>query len=123
VANDTIKDIISYTVKSLEPLELVQAGIPTGAKCGSIWIDDAFKKWLRTILKDKYKVLDPRDTKNKHRSFATEGPEMRAIMKVFDTYKRKFSKEARDVKLDLPEPLDTHNEKNHVIDGELVITA
>jgi hypothetical protein len=105
-------------------MELEEVGIPTGDKCGSIFIDDAFKEWLRNILGAKhYRTLDSRSTKNRIRSHATESGEMRAIMKVFDPYKKKFTKDGRDFKLDLPEPLDNLSLKDHIIDGELTIKA
>ena len=48
---------------------------------------------------------------------------MRAVMKVFDEKKKKFSNKVRDMKLDLPTPLDNLNIPGKVVAGELTITA
>jgi len=47
---------------------------------------------------------------------------MRAVMKVFDEKKRKFSNNVRNMKLDLPEPLDNLNIPGKVSGGEVTIT-
>jgi hypothetical protein len=47
---------------------------------------------------------------------------MRALMKTFDGYKRKFSGDHRDIKMDLPEPLDDLTVGKQVLGGELTIT-
>jgi hypothetical protein len=94
-----------------------------GAKCGSIYIDEAFKRWLKKLIGDEnYKELDPRNASQKISSHATEGKEMRALMKAFDSCKRKFSRDHRDMKMDLPEPLDDLSIGNQVVGGELTIT-
>jgi len=71
---------------------------------------------------ENYQELDPRNASQKISSHATEGKQMRAIMKAFDGYKRKFGKDHRDMKMDLPEPLDDLNIENKVVGGELTIT-
>ena len=49
---------------------------------------------------------------------------MRDVMKAFDEKKRKFSQnDVRDVKLDLPKPLDNLNIPGKVLGGELTITV
>lgn len=49
---------------------------------------------------------------------------MREVMKDFDEKKRKFSnKDVRDMKLDLPKPLDNLNIPGKVLGGELTITV
>ena len=53
-------DIVSYQVERLSPLKLIPVGVPTGSRCGSIFIDQAFKQWLRELLTDDfYLQLDP----------------------------------------------------------------
>jgi hypothetical protein len=47
---------------------------------------------------------------------------MRALMKTFDGYKRKFCGDHRDIKMDLPEPLDDLTVGKQVLGGELTIT-
>jgi len=51
-----------------------------------------------------------------------EGKQMRGLMKSFDGYKRKFCTEHRDIKVDLPEPLDDLTIGTKVLGGELTIT-
>jgi hypothetical protein len=70
-----------------------------------------------------YRALDPRGTAQKISAHTTEGKQMRAVMKAFDGQKRKFSNNVRDVKLDLPEPLDNLNIAGKVSEGELTITG
>jgi hypothetical protein len=48
---------------------------------------------------------------------------MRVLMKDFDERKKKFSNNARDMKLDLPEPLENLNIPGKVLEGELTITV
>jgi hypothetical protein len=66
--------------------------------------------------------LDPRNASQKISSHATEGKEMRELMKLFGGYKRKFSKDHRDIKMDLPEPLDDLTVGTKLLGGELTIT-
>lgn len=48
---------------------------------------------------------------------------MRAVIEKFNGIKRKFSNTARrDMKLDLPKPLDNLNIPGKVIQGEITIT-
>ena len=47
---------------------------------------------------------------------------MRKLMKDFVEKKKRFSSKVRDMKLDLPKPLDNLNIPGHVSGGELTIT-
>ena len=47
---------------------------------------------------------------------------MRAIMKAFDRYKRRFTNDEREMRIDLPRPLDNLNIPGRVKEGELTIT-
>jgi hypothetical protein len=69
-----------------------------------------------------YRALDPGSTGQKISAHTTEGEQMRAVMKVFDEKKKKFSNNVRDMKLDLPKPLDNLNIPGKVLGGELTIT-
>lgn len=70
-----------------------------------------------------YHALDPKSKSQKISTHTTEGGKMRAVMKVFDEKKKKFSNKVRDMKLDLPTPLDNLNIPGKVVAGELTITA
>jgi hypothetical protein len=95
----------------------------TGAKCGSVYIDGAFKDWLQKLIGDKnYRELDPRNASQKISSHATEGRQMRQLMKQFDTLKRDFNKGEPDKGIDLPDPLDDLSVGDNVEEGELTIT-
>jgi hypothetical protein len=95
----------------------------TGAKCGSVYIDGAFKGWLQKLIGDEnYRELDPRNASQKISSHATEGKQMRKLMGGFDIMKRNFSKAQPDKKIDLPAPLDELNIENKVDDGEITVT-
>jgi hypothetical protein len=95
-----------------------------GAKCGSIFIDMAFKKWLRDLIgEDKYQVLDRTPPTYKIYSHESEGEQMRKLMKTFLYQKQKFRNGiARDISMDLPEPYQNLNLEHKVIDGEITIT-
>lgn len=47
---------------------------------------------------------------------------MRALMKEFDIKKRQFTSDFRDIRLDLPEPLENLNLEGRVRGGEIKIT-
>jgi len=81
-----------------------------GRKCGSIFIDKAFKKWLKEKLGEHYRELDP-DHDGEIKSHAIEGPRMQALMKDFIAAKEAFgSQEQTEIRIHLPQPLDTLNE-------------
>lgn len=114
-------DIVSYQVESLEPLKLVPVGVPTGGRCGSIFIDQAFKDWLRDLLTDEYYLqLDPDADLNN--MYGIECEAIRKIMSEFDTIKREFHKESGDMFLDLPEPLNNLTLPGRVDGGQVTIT-
>jgi len=96
----------------------------TGAKCGSVYIDMAFKRWLRRLLGDEnYQQLDPTDVSQMVSSHTIQGRYMREIMKKFDGYKKKFRNGYDDnIRLDLPEPLEDLDIEGRVSYGEIKIT-
>lgn len=47
---------------------------------------------------------------------------MRELMSEFNKLKRKFSKDHRDMRMDLPAPLDNLNMDTSVVGGEITIT-
>ncbi|KAJ4985396.1 hypothetical protein SVAN01_09151 [Stagonosporopsis vannaccii] len=50
-------DLISYRIRSLSPFELEECTAATGALCGSIFIDQAFEKYIRTIVGESHSTL------------------------------------------------------------------
>ncbi|KAH6665947.1 hypothetical protein B0J14DRAFT_203950 [Halenospora varia] len=110
-------DVVSYKVVQLEPtIALEEVGCPTGAKCGSSYIDGYFKMWLRKLLGERnYRKLDPTAVGGKSNNNSSEGPHMRAIMDTFDGHKKEFRSDGRDIKLDLTEP----SLANITIDGKV----
>ena len=73
---------------------------------------------------DRYSKLDPGSAGQKISAHATEGEQMRKLMKKFDERKKKFSRnDARDIPLDLPKPLENLNIPGKVLGGQLTITA
>lgn len=94
-----------------------------GEKCGSIFINLAFKKWLRELIgPENYQQLDQAQLVEKISSHDAEGERMRTLMKSFDIFKRKFVQGHRDIKIDLPEPLENLNLDNRVVGGQITIT-
>lgn len=132
---------MSYRVKALHPLELERIGIPTGSvnnvlplesrnftyikagkKCGSTYIDLAFKQWLLQLLGQKrFKEIDP-DFDGKISSHTTEGEAMRELMTAFTLRKESFTKHSGNMSVDLPVPLDALNLDTRIIGGRVTIT-
>lgn len=100
-------DVVSYRVQALHPvLQLDQIGAPTGRKCGSIFINQRFKEWIRMLLGDEeYRKLDPNLDIERNAAHASETPAMRALMKKFDALKKNFNMDSHEVRLTLPPPL------------------
>jgi hypothetical protein len=94
-----------------------------GFKCGSVFIDLAFKDWLRDLLgEDNYLKLDPTQARGKITSFDREGEQMRKLMGMFNILKRNFKKGYGDKHMTLPEPLNNLNMHNKVDLGQITIT-
>ncbi|KAH7073280.1 hypothetical protein FB567DRAFT_611506 [Paraphoma chrysanthemicola] len=116
-------DAVGFKVKQISPsLELEQMTIPTGAKCGSGFINKDFKKWLRRILKAEYAELDPITEDDDLSAHATESGAMRELMKAFDAHKKAFHQDSTDMHIDLPRPLHKSNIPGNVEQGDLIIT-
>ncbi|KAH7078751.1 hypothetical protein BKA63DRAFT_591475 [Paraphoma chrysanthemicola] len=116
-------DAVGFKVKQISPsLELEQMTIPTGARCGSSFINKDFKKWLRRILKAEYAKLDPITEDDDISAHATEGGAMRELMKAFDAHKKAFHQDSTEMHIDLPRPLHQSNIPGKVEQGDLSIT-
>ncbi|KIW81283.1 hypothetical protein Z517_04308 [Fonsecaea pedrosoi CBS 271.37] len=117
-------DVVSYKVKQVEPsLVLERIGVPTGDKCGAIYIDIAFKEWLRQQLGNKYyEKLDLNQDLQRVSSHTCESKAMRELMKSFDVLKKQFHKNHRDMALDLPAPLHNLTLEGRVDCGEIKIS-
>jgi hypothetical protein len=124
-------------VANVSPLELQQVGTPTSLstphksrrltlsddKCGSTYIDRAFKVWLRKILgKERYSKLDPL-CGERVTAHTSEGAKMRVVMSEFDRHKRAFKGEEGVMKIGLPSPLNNISVHGHINQGLLSITA
>lgn len=116
-------DVVSYRIKAVHPvLQLDQIGPPTGRKCGSIFINQKFKYWLRGFLGDgEYRKLDPNLDIERNATHASETPAMRALMKKFDALKKGFEPNSRDFKVTLPEPLQNLSIPGRVNQGLMII--
>ena len=67
-------------------------------------------------------MLDPGIASQKISTHYTEGMQMRAITREFGRCKRKFAKNARDIMINLPKPLENLNIDSKVVGGEITIT-
>lgn len=93
-----------------------------GGKCGSAFIDTAFKAWLRDeIGVGEYEKLDPVNARQRLSAHTVESGPMRELIKEFEKKKKTFSNAKQDVKLTLPAPLDRLTIKGRVNEGELII--
>lgn len=117
-------DVISYKVKALEPVfEIEAVGEAEGKKCGAIFINIAFKTWLRELIGTaNYQMLDQAQVSHKIGSYDAEGERMRILMKDFDNKKKLFTKGSRDIRITLPEPLDGLDIPGKVEQGQITIT-
>jgi hypothetical protein len=104
--------------------EKSEADLRVGKKCGSIYIDRAFKRWLKGLIgKDNYEKLDPNNNVGRISSHYVEGQLMRQLMKRFDSSKQDFSRTFHDIKMTLPGPeLKNLHIPGRVNQGEIIIT-
>jgi hypothetical protein len=133
--------VVAYKVKRLRPFEIelfeqpigkvlestcfckISTNSIIGAKCGSIFINLAFKVWLRNLLGEtNYQELDQGQMNYKISSHDAEAERMRDLISKFDVHKRKFMRGYRDIKIDLPEPFENLNLDNRVSGGQITIT-
>jgi hypothetical protein len=78
-----------------------------GKKCGAIFINLAFKRWLRALIGPaRYHQLDPNKLSDKISSRDAEGEMMRELMSKFEAKKKAFKPESRAMHIDLPESFD-----------------
>lgn len=93
-----------------------------GDKCGSIFVNLAFKDWLRDLIGDeRYKQLDQAPMDSKISSHHAEGERMRELMKNFEIQKKGFTTNSRDIRIDLPEPFENLTLDGVVQGGEITI--
>ena len=75
---DNKQDLICYRVLALEPFSIEECTPPTGAACGSVYLDQGFEAMIRQRLgREATSILTPR--------VAAE------IISQFDTLKRRFN--------------------------------
>ncbi|KAF2658712.1 hypothetical protein K491DRAFT_755999 [Lophiostoma macrostomum CBS 122681] len=119
-------DVVSYKVTQLSPtLQIEQICKPTGRKCGSVFINLAFKKWLRMLIGEQnYRELDPELGETKISSHSAEGPAMRELMRDFNARKEIFhSHYGEDIRIDLPAPKDNLTLPGKVNAGQIRISS
>jgi hypothetical protein len=93
-----------------------------GRKCGSLFVNLAFKRWLKDLLGNElYQDLDQGQISYKISSHDTEGERMRNLMKAFEIRKQRFTVGSRDIRLDLPEPLHNLSLPDRVNCGRITI--
>ncbi|KAJ4245283.1 hypothetical protein NW762_014153, partial [Fusarium torreyae] len=57
-------DFISYKVNNLKPLEIEECAVGDGGLCGSVCLDIAFEKYIKTLVgESQYNRLKDRDKK------------------------------------------------------------
>ncbi|KAH8685431.1 hypothetical protein BGZ60DRAFT_522721 [Tricladium varicosporioides] len=120
-------DVVSYKVTQVLPkLEMEPVTYATGDKCGSVFINLAFKQWLRELIgPENYQKLDESPVVQKITAHDAEGPHMREVMAEFDSWKRKFKKGYRDIKIEFSEdsPLANLDIPGKVFGAEFTIKS
>ncbi|KUJ18836.1 uncharacterized protein LY89DRAFT_717366 [Mollisia scopiformis] len=126
-------DVVSYQVKQLQPtFEIEPVTLPTGKKCGSIFINLKFKEWLKWHLGEElYQELDQAEESEQEQgqrttkisSHDSEGMRMRELMKRFDIQKRRFRNDPdkEPILINLPEPFEDLNLDDRVWGGQVTI--
>lgn len=117
-------DVVSYKARQLQPtLQLQQITVPTGRKCGSVFINIEFQRWLRQLLGDRYySQIDPGMGRTTIASHSIEGRAMRELMRDFDILKREFTGDTGQIlQIDLPSPLDDLNIPGVVDFGQITL--
>ncbi|KAF2870470.1 hypothetical protein BDV95DRAFT_607638 [Massariosphaeria phaeospora] len=57
-------DLISYKICGLDPLQIEECAVGDGGLCGSVYLDQAFERYIKTIVgEDAYNSLRDRDKK------------------------------------------------------------
>jgi hypothetical protein len=131
-------DVVSYQVKKVTPhLELERATEPKseyrltysadsdslGGKCGSAFIDTAFKNWLRDLIGvENYGKLDRLNARSRINAHTLEDGPIRRLVESFVIKKHAFSSSTQSVRIDLPEPLNALDLGDRVRQGELTIS-
>ncbi|KAL5322237.1 hypothetical protein ACEPPN_010209 [Leptodophora sp. 'Broadleaf-Isolate-01'] len=120
-----MRDCVSYKVKQLDPFEIERVGLPVGAKCGAIFINLAFKKWLRSLIgAERYHQLDPTKLSDKITSHDAEGEVMRKLMSDFEAWKKAFKgAESRQMYIDLPESFHDLRVDDRVRECQVTISS
>lgn len=97
-----------------------------GAKCGSTFVDLAFRDWLKGKLGDAdFQILVGGSFESDIGSHATVEPLMRNIMEEFEVLKKNFNGTGnpREAYIALPSKLDQqHVPDRNIIEGEIRIT-
>ncbi|KAK4962668.1 hypothetical protein LTR10_000295 [Elasticomyces elasticus] len=116
-------DVVAFQIKKGgQQCELKKITDAKSLACGSVYIDAAFKMWLRDILgADHYSKLDPANRGQPIKPHSIETCAMRELIKRFEVQKTRFSTNTYDVKIDLPAPLDRLDIPDRVNEGELTI--
>jgi len=120
-------DLISYRAKQTTPtLQLEEAAIGTGDKCGASLIDRNFRKWLEARLgKDNFQKLSGKSAEQDIGSHSIVEPKMQKIMNDFEVIKKSFNGigDPEEGFIPLPSPLDDLDDPRRGIhDGEIRIT-
>ncbi|KAK6406831.1 hypothetical protein LTR81_018559 [Elasticomyces elasticus] len=116
-------DVVAFQIKKGgQQCELKKVTDARSLACGSVYIDAAFKMWLRDVLgTDHYSKLDPANRGQPIKPHSIETRAMRELIKKFEVQKTRFSTNTHDVKIVLPAPLDRLDIPDRVNEGELTI--
>lgn len=86
-----------------------------GARCGSSYINAAFKQYLKKQLEDDYRALDA----GSHGQ--AESGKMRKLMTQFESIKKRFHERSPEMRVDLPSPLDMLSVRGRIDEGDVRI--
>jgi hypothetical protein len=80
-----------------------------------------FKRWLKRLLGDNYRRLDPNPNFRNLGSHTVESDAMRKLMDKFNAYKEDFGPDSEDIVMRLPPPLSNLDMAPGVNNGKITI--
>ncbi|KAJ4993517.1 Hsp70 family chaperone [Stagonosporopsis vannaccii] len=98
-------DLISYKICSLNPFQVEECAVGDGDLCGSVYLDQAFEKYIKTIVgEDQWQDLRPKSKQK--------------MMSEFETsVKRCYTGDEQEYSVDLP---DVRDDRSVGIDDDTI---
>ncbi|KAF2643572.1 actin-like ATPase domain-containing protein [Massarina eburnea CBS 473.64] len=94
-------DLISYKICGLDPLQIEECAIGDGGLCGSVYLDQAFERYIKTIVgEEEYKAIKERDKKKMLQEFEL------SVKRTYSGDDKPYSVDLRGVQDNLDDGID-----------------